>query len=95
MSASDSLVSYVRSPDLVAADMDGDTVMMSIERGEYFGIGGVGSRVWQLLEHPLSIKEIVRAVCAEFDVDEATCQADMIAFIGELQAHRLISTVPR
>jgi len=31
---------FVRNPDLIAADMDGDTVMMSIECGEYYGIGG-------------------------------------------------------
>ena len=42
----------VRDPDMIAAEMDGDLVMMSIERGEYFGVGGVGPRLWELLEAP-------------------------------------------
>ena len=41
-----------RNPNLVAANVDGDLVMMSVEQGEYFGITGVGSRVWELLATP-------------------------------------------
>jgi len=78
-------------PDLVATDMDGDTVMMSIERGEYFGIGGVGSRVWDLLAQPTTLAKITQAICAEYSVDEATCQADMQDFVAELIKNGLVS----
>lgn len=92
MSLLDSTVCFVRNADLIAADMDGDTVMMSIERGEYYGIGGVGSRVWGLLEQPISLNNIVATICAEFEVDKANCQADMESFIVELQRLGLIQT---
>lgn len=82
---------YVRNPDLIAADLDGDTVMMSIERGEYFGLSGVGSRVWQLLAEPMALPAIVRTICAEYEVDEPTCQADMQAFLADLQQQGLIN----
>ncbi len=82
---------YLRNPNLIATEMDGDTVMMSIDRGEYFGIGGVGSRVWELLERPRSLTDIVRTICDEFEVDETTCRADIERFIGELQGHGLAS----
>ena len=77
MTEFDSELHYVRNPYLVSADMDGDTVMMSIEQGEYFGLGGVGSRIWALLEQPVLQATIVFTICSEFDVDEATCQADV------------------
>lgn len=79
-----------RNPDLIATDMDGDTVMMSIERGEYFGIGGVGSRVWDLLESPVTLADIVISICAEFEVGGADCEADMQAFLQQLHEHDLI-----
>lgn len=44
----------IRTPDLITIEMDGDTVMMSIERGEYFGWGSLSSRAFQvntLLKH--------------------------------------------
>nr|WP_319565123.1 lasso peptide biosynthesis PqqD family chaperone [uncultured Rhodoferax sp.] len=81
---------FIRDPDLISTDMDGDTVMLSIERGEYFGIGGVGTRVWELLEQAVSMQTIVQAICAEYDVDEATCLADVQAFFNELLKDRMI-----
>lgn len=84
MPNSETSCQYRRDPDLIATDMDGDTVMMSIERGEYYGIGGVGSRCWELLAEPMSIDALVKTICTEFEVDEATCQEDMQAFVDEL-----------
>lgn len=86
---------FVRNPDLVATDMDGDTVMMSIERAEHYGVGGVGSRVWELLESPASITDIVKAICGEFEVNEPTCQADMKWFVEDMQSHGLVSISAR
>ena len=84
---------FTRTLDLIATDMDGDTLMMSIERGEYFGIGGVGSRVWELLAQPVSIAQLTEAICAKYDVDAATCQADMDKFAHELLQNGLVSLV--
>ncbi|WP_207459233.1 PqqD family peptide modification chaperone [Azospirillum sp. SYSU D00513] len=74
----------VRNPDFVATDVDGDIVMMSMERGEYYGIGGVGIRVWELLGQPTSLAEVVQTICSEYAVDEATCEKDMRSLIGEM-----------
>lgn len=80
----------IRNPDLVAADMDGDTVMMSIERGEYYGISGVGSRIWELLERPTTLAAICEIIHAEFEVDEETCLTDARKFILELMDNGLV-----
>ena len=83
---------FVRKPDLIAAEMDGDLVMMSVERGEYFGVGGIGARVWELLAQPTTVAEIARTICAEYDVDEARCLADMQAFVDALVQNGLATT---
>ena len=74
----------VRHPDLVAAEMDGDLVMMSVEQGEYYGVGGVGPRVWELLEEPVSIDGITATISSEFDVEEGRCREDMAQFIHQM-----------
>ena len=83
-----------RNPDLVAAGMNGDIVMMSIERGLYFGISGVGTRIWELLEQPTRIDALAQAIQAEYDVDEATCQRDLLLFAGELVKHGVVAVAP-
>lgn len=91
MPTSDSKQHYRRNPDLIAADMDGDVVMMSIDRGDYYGIGGVGARVWELLESPKTLDDIVQTICREFEVDQVRCHVDMARFLDELQAHGVVS----
>jgi hypothetical protein len=71
-----------RNPELVWTDMDGETVMMSRELGQYFGLGGVGSRIWTLLAEPVTAGEICRRIAIEFDVDG--CEADVVPFLGKL-----------
>ena len=75
---------FMRDPDLVAADMDGDLVMMSIDNGEYYGVGGVGPRIWELLESPRTVEQISAAIVDEFEVEADTCREDILGFIRQL-----------
>lgn len=79
-----------RNPDMIAADMDGDIVMMSFERGTYFGLGGLGPRIWNLLENPTSMSAIVATICAEYEVDEQTCTADVQRFLAKMIENELV-----
>jgi len=81
-----------RSPDLVSTDMDDEIVMMSIEKGEYYGIGGVGTDVWILLQEPMTIDEILDRVCPEYEVSEATCRSEIEAFVSEMLKRGLVIT---
>lgn len=80
-----------RKPDLIATDMDGDTVMMSIEHGAYYGVGGVGSRVWELIESPVTVDQIIQTICAEYEVGQVQCQEDMLFFLHELEKNELVT----
>ena len=80
----------IRHPDLITADMDGETVMMSIQHGEYLGLNRVASRVWELLAEPSSIDALAARICAEFEVDPVTCAADLRAFTQDLLDNGLV-----
>ncbi len=82
-----------RNPDLVATDMDGETVMMHMELGDYYGIGGVGTLCWDLLAEPRSFETLVSSVCNKFDVKKDTCQKDIQVFIDQLMTMNLVHKV--
>lgn len=79
-----------RNPEMVSGNMDGEVVMLSIQRGEYFGLDKIGSRIWELLETPLKIEEIKTTLLEEYEVDEETCLRDLIEFLEDLQIKGLI-----
>ncbi|GAB6039770.1 lasso peptide biosynthesis PqqD family chaperone [Endothiovibrio diazotrophicus] len=79
-----------QSEEQVAAEVDGEVVMMSIERGNYYGLDEVGSRIWQLIETPTTLDALCDALTAEFDVDAATCESDVTRFLEELDEQGLV-----
>jgi len=81
-----------RTPELVAADLDGELVMMDAEAGRYYGISGVGARAFELLESPISIQGLVETITQEYDVDKHKCRDDIQAFVQELMANGLVRT---
>ncbi len=85
--ADDALIE--RNPELFFTDMDGELVMMSVARGEYFGLGGIAPRLWALLETPRTPRFLRETVLAEFDVDEPTCLRDVAEFIANMIAKDL------
>jgi len=82
-----------RNPDMVAANLDGDLVMMNEKLGRYYGISGVGARAWELLETPASIDDLVDTICQEYEIDTETCQQDIIRFAQDLMKVNLIEPV--
>lgn len=84
---------FIRSADLVTTEMDGDLVALSLSRGSYFGMSGIGPRLWELLEEPRDLDELVTLVCAEFAVDPVTARADIVSFLVELHENRLLEPV--
>ncbi|MGB9746313.1 MAG: lasso peptide biosynthesis PqqD family chaperone [Bacteroidales bacterium] len=81
---------YRRNPDLIFSDMDGETVMMSIQNGEYYGLDEVGSRIWQLLENPESAKTLTQKLIEEYEVSQETCLSDVMEFLNILAEKQLI-----
>lgn len=81
----------VRNPELISTDMNGDTVVMDMDIDTYFGVGGVGTRIWEQLAEPIACSEIIASICNEYTVDEETCEADLYPFLQKLIDLRLVT----
>lgn len=84
----------VRTPDQVSGDIDGKVVLLSIANGEYYNMNEVGSRVWALLENPMTVGSLIEQLMNEFEVDRTTCEAEVVAFLDQLQKDNLLQITP-
>ena len=83
-----------RAPDQLSADLGGgETVLMSMGRGNYYGLGESGTRVWELLEAPISVDTLCDRLTDEYDVDRATCERDVTAYLRKLIEEDLVAIV--
>ena len=80
-----------RNRDVVYADMNGDTVMFSLERDEYYGLNAIGTRIRQPLKHGISVQEICTILGSEYDVSDTQCRDDTRRFLQELLDHHVIA----
>jgi hypothetical protein len=71
--------------DIVASDIDDEKVMMSIEKGQYYGLDPVGSRIWDLMDKPVAVSALIAQLLSKYDVDRETCERDVLAFLEELR----------
>lgn len=79
-----------RNGDIIFSDMGEETVMMSIEKGEYYGLDAIGRRVWELLETTQTVSSLCSRLCEEFEVTQEQCSRDVLTFLQTLAEKDLI-----
>jgi hypothetical protein len=76
-----------RNGDWLAAKVGDELVMMSAAKGNYIGLSEVGARIWELIDEPRSVESVCDTLVAEYEVDPATCRAEVDAFLTALGQH--------
>ena len=79
-----------KTDEIVESDIDGETVMMSIENGEYYGLDSVGSHIWELIQSPIKVSELVDTLLEKYNVDHNTCESDVMEFLNELNNNKIL-----
>ncbi len=82
-----------RSAEVLADEIDGETVMMSIEQGEYYGLDTIASEIWALLEKPRSVAALCEKLVERYDVEPDQCERDVVSFLETLLADGTIRTM--
>lgn len=81
----------VASEDIVAREVGGETVLLDLEAGTYFGLNPVGGRIWKMLEgNRLRLSEMCDRLESEYAVERATLESDVLALVSDLLANKLV-----
>jgi hypothetical protein len=78
------------SPSILHSKIDDEVILMSIEADSYFGLDPIASRIWELLEEPKDMDELVALLTEEYEVDDATCRADVQVLLDDLVGRGLV-----
>jgi hypothetical protein len=81
---------FERCEGYIASDMDGEKVMLSIQKGKYYNLGEVGGRIWDLLRVPSSVRQIMDGLLLEYDVNHTVGSEQVVSFLQHLLTEELI-----
>jgi hypothetical protein len=68
----------------------GETVLLDLQSEQYYGLDGVGSRLWELIENGTTIGQAVDALLDEYDVTRETLEADILRVLSEMHSGGLV-----
>jgi len=90
--------SFSKSSELTTRDIAGETLIVPItgrvgDLDSIYTLNEVGSRVWQLIDDQVKVKQIVESVSEEFEVEREDAERDVIELINSLAEAGLIRAV--
>ncbi len=80
----------VRSPDQVSTDLGDETVILGLAREEYYSLKEVGARIWEMIQEPKTVRDILSVILRDYDVEPERGEHDLLALLQEMAKEGLI-----
>lgn len=80
----------VQGKNNIVSEMGGEKVMLSIENGKYYNLGDIGGEIWDLMQEPIRIKQMVSNLMSKYNVEQTECEEQVISFLNQLNEEGLI-----
>jgi ethanolamine ammonia-lyase large subunit len=75
---------------VLAAESGHDLVMVSVTKGLYYGISDVARSIWEAIEHPKKISDLIDDLTTSYRIDRETCVRETMSFLESLRAEELL-----
>jgi hypothetical protein len=79
-----------KSDQQVSCNLNNEVAILDLKSSLYFGLDVVGAHIWQELDNARSVEVLCRSVQEHFEVEPATCRADVVKFLTSLVEAGLI-----
>lgn len=76
---------------LQTAEFGDETVMMDLESGQYINLNNSGSVIWQYLEQPVKVKDLVQKLMQKYKVEEPQCTLDTLEYLERMLSENLVT----
>lgn len=92
MTTSISLHSIVTvTKEQVSCDLSGETVVLNLANGQYFGLNAVAARIWEMLQEECSVRDVRDRLLTTYpDAEPERCTSDLLNVLAELAEADLI-----
>jgi hypothetical protein len=76
--------------DLLCCELGDTAVMLDLGSGVYYGLDPVGTRIWTLIQQPMTLGAVITLVLEEYAVEPARCEEDLRRFLAEMVQRNLV-----
>jgi hypothetical protein len=89
---------FTRSGNVVSRVIAGETLIVPVRRGvadlaSLYSFNEVGNTIWEALEKPRTVEELVAVIESAYDVTPEKAREDLATFLQEAQAAGVVQLV--
>jgi hypothetical protein len=83
----------VAHPEQLSSDLDGETILLHMTTGLYYGMNDVATRVWSLLQTTTTLEAMQTTLLDEYDVAPEVCGAQLNELVTNLVEANLVQVL--
>lgn len=80
----------ISKPEIIREQFDEEVVIVDLDTGSYYSLGGAGGEVWSAIESGASSAQIVERLVKSYHAEHAEIEASVARLLEELLAEELI-----
>ncbi|QZX81125.1 PqqD family protein [Metapseudomonas otitidis] len=80
----------IRNASVLAAEIGGELVLMSVSQWHYFGLNSVASDIWERLASPMRVEALCESLAIDYDGDIQVIRKDVMELLSKLASRELI-----
>jgi hypothetical protein len=78
------------SSNQVSSRVGDEAAILDLERSIYYSLDPIGARIFDLLQHPVRLGDVLTMIVAEYNIDEETARTDVLALLEDLLSKDLV-----
>ncbi|MHA8065793.1 lasso peptide biosynthesis PqqD family chaperone [Aquirufa sp. ROCK2-A2] len=78
------------STNIICNVLHDEIVIMDLKNGNYLNLNRIGSSIWNRIENPILVHELINQLLFKFEVEEQECQNQVFEFLNTLLQHDLL-----
>ncbi len=75
---------------VVTTELDDEMVMMDVQSGTYIRLNKIARVIWEQIQTPLMVNELVGNLINKYEVDENQCEREVIACLSKMEEQGLL-----
>jgi len=80
----------VNEPNVVHETIDGETILLDLNSGNYFSLDGTGAKIWEFITKKSTWRNVIEILSSENPNIKNTIESSLSAFVQELINENLL-----
>ncbi|HMK48861.1 MAG TPA: PqqD family protein [Thermodesulfovibrionales bacterium] len=80
----------INSPKVIHETIDGETVIVNLDSGNYYSLNRVGADIWSMIGTGLKVQDLIEDIAGLYPVEREAIASAVLRFIDELQTEELV-----